>query len=204
MKEREVEGTKGKYTFKAIDATKAETLKGVCDGCDVAITTMGLTGASKTLTAYDIDYHGNLNLLNEAKAAGVRYFNYISVIRADEAPGVPMLDAKAKLEVELKKSGLTYVIYRPTGYFYDIAKVFKPMIEAGKVNLLGDGSCKCNVIDTPDFAEFIVKHMTEQGMCKTSKAYQYVNEAIEQKILESDNGVTYRLSPQYCDSNTPL
>ena len=163
LKEREVEGTKGKYTFKAIDATKAETLKGVCDGCDVAITTMGLTGASKTLTAYDIDYHGNLNLLNEAKAAGVKYFNYISVIRADEAPGVPMLDAKAKLEVELKKSGLTYVIYRPTGYFYDIAKVFKPMIEAGKVNLLGDGSCKCNVIDTPDFAEFIVKHMTDEN-----------------------------------------
>ena len=50
----------------------------------------------------------------------------------------------------------------------------------------------------------IVKHMTEQGMCKSSKAYQYVNEAIEQNILESENGVTYRLSPQYCDSNTPL
>ena len=163
LKEREIEGLVGKYEFRQINAMKPETLKGICDGCEVAITTMGLTGASKTLTADDIDYQGNVNFMNEAKAAGVKYFNYISVIRADEAPKVPMLDAKAKMEVELKKSGLTYVIYRPTGYFYDIAKVFKPMIEAGKVNLLGDGSCKCNVIDTPDFAEFIVKHMLDEN-----------------------------------------
>ena len=52
--------------------------------------------------------------------------------------------------------------------------------------------------------KYIVKHMVEQGMCKSSKAYQFVNEAIEQNILVSENGVTYRLSPQYCDSNTPL
>jgi len=50
----------------------------------------------------------------------------------------------------------------------------------------------------------IVKSMTDQDMCKITKAYQFVNEAIEQNILESENGVTYRLSPQYCDSNTPL
>ena len=46
-----------------------------------------------------------------------------------------MLDAKAKFEAELKKSGLTWVIFRPSGYFYDIAKVFMPMIEKGKVTL---------------------------------------------------------------------
>ena len=50
----------------------------------------------------------------------------------------------------------------------------------------------------------IVKSMTDQGLCKIAKAYQYVNEAIEQNILESENGVIYRLSLQYCDSNTPL
>ncbi len=163
LNEREIEGTKGKYTFIKIDATKPETLNGICDGCEVVITTMGLTGASKTISAYDIDYQGNLNLLNEAVKAHVKYFNYVSVIKADGAPSVPMLDAKAKFELELKKSGIQYVIYRPTGYFYDIAKVFKPMIEKGTVSLLGDGSCKANVIDTADFAEFIVKHMIDNN-----------------------------------------
>lgn len=40
-----------------------------------------------------------------------------------------MLHAKYLFEEELKKSGMEYVIYRPTGYFYDIAKVFKPYFE---------------------------------------------------------------------------
>ena len=40
------------------------------------------------------------------------------------------------------------------------------MIEKGKVSLLGAGDKVCNVIDTPDFAEFIVLHM-----CDDNKTY---------------------------------
>ena len=134
LKERPENGLEGKYTFAPIDATNPETLKGLCDGAEVVITTMGLTGASTKFTAYDIDYHGNLNLYNEAKAAGVKKFNYISVIACDQpgAEKVPMLHAKFMLENELKKGDLEYVIYRPTGYFYDIAKVFKPYVERAR------------------------------------------------------------------------
>ena len=53
------------------------------------------------------------------------------------APDVPMLHAKYLMEEELKKSGIPYVIYRPTGYFYDIVHVFRPMVEKGTVTLLG-------------------------------------------------------------------
>ena len=63
LKEKENNGLEGKYTFRAIDATKKETLKGICDGVDIVITTMGLTTSSTKFTAYDIDYQGNLNLL---------------------------------------------------------------------------------------------------------------------------------------------
>ena len=154
------------YEFKKIDATDASTMKGICDGADVVITTVGLTKASATVSAYDIDYQGNLNLLNEAKAAGVKNFAFVSVIKADKAPHIPMLHAKAMFEEELKKSGLQYVIYRPTGYFYDIIKVFKPMIEKGEVTLLGKKPIHANVISTEDFADFIVKHM-----CDDNKSY---------------------------------
>ena len=151
------------YTFKKVDVTKPETLKGTCDGADVVITTVGLTKGSATVSNYDIDYQGNLNILNEAKAAGVKRFTYISVIKADKAPKVPMLHAKYLFEEELKKSGLTYVIHRPTGYFYDIVKVFRPMIEKGEVTLLGNKPVHANVISTEDFGEFIVKHMLDDN-----------------------------------------
>ena len=124
-----------RYTAKVIDVTNPESLKGLCDGVDVVITTVGLTKASAKVNNYDIDFHGNLNLLNEAKSAGVKHFNYISVIGADEGDGVPMVNSKYLMEQELIKSGVSYVIYRPTGYFYDIAKVFMPMVEKGEVQL---------------------------------------------------------------------
>ena len=148
-----------KYTFKAIDATNPDTLRGIMDGCDMVISTVGLTGASTRFTAYDIDFQGNLNLLNEAKAAGVKKFNYISVISCDEpgADKVPMLHAKFLFEQALKKSGMEYIIHRPTGYFYDIAKVFKPYVDKGEMQLLkGYGKVRANVVDCPDFAQFIV------------------------------------------------
>ena len=159
LRESVVSECNGKYTFRAIDATNPETMKGLCDGADVVITTVGLTGASTKVTAYDIDLNGNLNLLAEAKSAGVKKFVYISVISCDEpgADKVPMLHAKYLFEEELKKSGIEYVIHRPTGYFYDIAKVFKPYVDNGEMQLLkGYGSVKANVVDCPDFAKFIV------------------------------------------------
>ncbi|MBQ8068978.1 MAG: NAD(P)H-binding protein [Solobacterium sp.] len=170
LKEKENNGLEGKYSFRAIDATNAKTLEGICDGCNIVITTMGLTGASTKFTAYDIDYQGNMNLYNEAVKAGVKKFNYISVIACNEpgAEKVPMLHAKFMVEEELKKGSMDYVIYRPTGYFYDIAKVFKPYVDKGEMQLLkGYHGVKANVVDCPDFAKFIVAHMND-----TNKTYE--------------------------------
>lgn len=161
MAVREIEGVS--CETRVIDVTKPETLKGLCEGADAVITTVGLTRTSATITNYDIDYQGNVNLLEEAKRAGVKRFVYISVIKADSDPNVPMLHAKAMFEEKLKESGLTWVIHRPTGYFYDIAKVFMPMIEKGTVTLLGKQDVHANVIDTPDFADFIVYHLTDEN-----------------------------------------
>lgn len=165
LKEKDSE-LKGKYTFRQIDATNPETLKGICDGVDTVITTMGLTTASTKFTSYDIDYQGNLNLLNEAKAANVKKFIYTSVIACKEpgAEKVPMLHAKAMFEDEVIKSGIPYVIHRPTGYFYDIAKVFKPYVDKGEMQLLkGYHGVKANVVDCPDFANYIVDHIDDEN-----------------------------------------
>ncbi len=183
LKERPIEGTDGKYTFRAINATKPETLEGLCDGAEVVITTMGLTGASTTVTSYDIDYQGNMNLYAECVRAGVKKFNYISVISCDEpgAEEVPMLHAKYMVEQEIKKQPMDYVIYRPTGYFYDIAKVFKPYIDKGEMQLLkGYGGVKANVVDCPDFAQFIVDRMNDTNVTYNvggKETYTYIEMA---------------------------
>lgn len=160
---RELDGIEGSYEKKQVDVTRPEQLKGLCDGADAVITTVGLTRTSAEVTNYDIDYQGNLNLLNEARRAGVKKFAYVSVLKADKAPKVPMLHAKYLLEEALKASGIDYVIFRPTGYFYDIAKVFKPMIEKGEVTLLGKKPVSANVIDTTDLADFMLLHLGDKN-----------------------------------------
>ncbi len=157
-------GLIGDYTYKKMDVTSPAALKGLCDGADIVITTVGLTKTSATLTNYEIDYQGNLNLLREAQAAGVKKFIYISVLQADQAPEIPMLHAKYQMEEEIKKSGIPYIIYRPTGYFYDIIHVFRPMVEKGTVTLLGKKPVRANVIDTTDFAEYIVSHLSDENL----------------------------------------
>jgi len=163
MAQRDIGITSG-FEFIKIDVTDPKTLEHTCDGADIVITTVGLTKGSATVTNYDIDYQGNLNLLNEAKRSCVKNFVYISVVKADTAPDVPMVNSKYMFEQELKKSGLTYVIHRPTGYFYDIIKVFRPMIEKGKVTLLGKHPVYANIVSTEDFAGFIVDHMTDENV----------------------------------------
>ena len=175
-----------KYTAKVVNVQDPESLKGLCDGADVVVTTVGLTGASTVVNNYDIDYQGNLNLLNEAVAAGVKHFAYTSVINADKGDGIPMVNAKYMFEGELKKSGLTYCIYRPTGYFYDIAHVFWPMILGNKVQLLKGTPKKANVIDTHDFAEFIIKTMCDENkMYNVGGCETYTYQEIAQMFWEA-------------------
>lgn len=161
---RDIPEIEGKYKKKRVDVTNKEELKGLLDGYDTVISTVGLTKISATTTNYDIDLQGNLNILEEAKRAGVEKFGYISVLKADKNPKVPMLDAKAKFEKALKASGMEYVIFRPTGYFYDIAHIFEPMVEKGEVTLLGKKDVSANVIDTSDFALYIIEHMSDKNV----------------------------------------
>jgi len=185
---KDIEDLEGKYIKKEVDVTKPEQLKGLMKGYEAVISTVGLTRQATTQTNYDIDYQGNLNLLNEALSSGVKQFGYVSVLKADKARDIAMLDAKAMMEEELKKSGIQYVIFRPTGYFYDIVKVFKPMVEKGKVTLLGKKENYCNVIDTPDLADFIVEHMNDNN--KTwdiggKETYSYTQ--IAEMMFEANN-----------------
>ena len=162
--EKDIPELKGKYSFKKIDVTNKETLNGIFDNCDCVITTVGLTGASTKFSCYDIDYQGNVNLYNEAVKANVKKFIYISVIACDidDAKKVPMLNSKKMFEDVLKSGSIDYVIHRPTGYFYDIIKVFRPYIEKGEMQLLKNyGHVKANVVDCKDFAEFIVNTMND-------------------------------------------
>ena len=71
------------------EVTKPETLNRVCENMDAVFSSVGITRQKDGLSFRDVDYQGNLNLLREARRAGVTRFVYVS---ACEGPKLRHLD----------------------------------------------------------------------------------------------------------------
>ena len=134
------------------EVTKPETLKGVADGVDVVISAIGITRQKDGLTYMDVDYQGNVNLMHEAQAAGVKRFLYVSALGADQMLDLKIAQAKEKFVAALGVSGLDCTILRPGGYFSDMRE-FLEMARRGRVWLFDGGRHRLNPIHGRDVAE---------------------------------------------------
>lgn len=141
------------------EVTQPETLTGVCDGVTTVISSIGITRQKDGLTYMDVDYQANLNLLNEAKKAGVRKFIYVSAINGDKYRKLKIFQAKEAFVDALKASGLEYTVMRPNGFFSDM-RDFLDMAKGGRVYLFGSGNYQMNPIHGEDLAKVCVDAIT--------------------------------------------
>lgn len=141
--------------FKA-EITRPETLSGCCEGIDAVITAVGITRQKDGLTYMDVDYQANLNLLNEARKAGVRKFIYVSVLNGEKLRHLKICDAKERFVEALQTSGLEYCVVRPNGFFSDMSE-FLTMAQKGTVYIFGSGQQKANPIHGEDLARACVE-----------------------------------------------
>ena len=142
------------------EVTHADALKGLMDGVDVLISTVGITRQKDGLTYMDVDYQANSNLLEEAKRVGVKKIIYVSAIGGEQMRHLKIFAAKEKFVDELKASGIDYTIVRPNGFFSDMND-FLQMAKGGKVYLFGHGNHKLNPIHGADLAKAIIEAIAE-------------------------------------------
>jgi len=152
--------------IKQAEVTKPETLRDICKGIDTVISTIGITRQKDGLTYLDVDYKANINLLEEAKKAGVKHFVYVSAINGDKHRNLKIFEAKEKFVDALKSSGLNYTIVRPNGFFSDM-KDFLQMAKSGRVYLFGSGNQKFNPIHGEDLARAIVNNLDDKNKEQT-------------------------------------
>ncbi len=133
------------------EVTKPATLNGVARDVDVVISAIGITRQKDGLRYQDVDYQGNLNLLEEAIKSGVKKFVYVSVLHADQMPELQIVRAKERFVGELARSGVGYTVIRPNGYFSDML-AFLDMAKRGRVFLFGRGDFQINPISGKDVA----------------------------------------------------
>lgn len=133
------------------EVTDPRTLENICEGIDCVFSSIGITRQKDGLTFKDVDYQGNLNLLEVALQAGVKKFIYTSVFNGPSLTHLEIVKAHEDFVVELKKSGIDFSVLRPTGYFSDMGE-FMSMARKGRIYLVGQGRNRVNPIHGADLA----------------------------------------------------
>ena len=142
--------------------TDPQSLDGLCRDVDWVFTTVGITRQKDGFTYRDVDYQGNLNLLDQAETCGVRRFFYVSVLHGPDLRRLRMVDAKEAFVDALRTRNIPSCVVRPTGFFSDLDELLN-MAAKDKILLFGRGHHRANPIHGRDLAKACVDQM-EQGV----------------------------------------
>jgi NADH dehydrogenase len=151
------------------DLKDPATLRAACEGVDVVISTLSASRREDD-TPENVDARGNQNLIDAARAAGVRHFTLVSAVGATPDSPSPVLRAKAVAEAYLRVSGLDFTILEPNPFM----DVWFPMLIEGPVSagqpvtLVGESRRRHSFVAERDVAHFaaeaarnaIVRNMT--------------------------------------------
>jgi uncharacterized protein YbjT (DUF2867 family) len=140
------------------DLTRRDTIDKAMEGVTHVITTANWFLAPSRAGIESVDVQGNRNLIDAAKAAGVRQFVFTSAWLPDAYARIDYFNAKRQTERYLRASGLTWTILRPAA-FMDIwaGIVGDPILKTGKVQIFGDGSNPVNFVAADDVAAIAVR-----------------------------------------------
>jgi uncharacterized protein YbjT (DUF2867 family) len=148
------------------DLRDPDSLRRACQGATAVVAAahslLGGWGNRSSL----VDEKGHCDLIDAAQAAGVGRgdgrgdgrFIYISGLDVAPDHPVPFLRHKAAVEQYLQRSGLNYLIIRPSAFMETHAHqlIGEPLLTKGKVSILGQGDSPRNFVAVPDVAKFVV------------------------------------------------
>ena len=141
------------------DITNADAVKNGMKGNTIVVCAIGVprftAPGEKKLTPYEIEQDGVQNIVDAAKKEGVKQIIYISalgVARGDKIPEFHIAHlAKRSAENILKKSGISYTILRPSGYFFDFRDLLAAAV-AGRYHVVEGSKAKMQPLHQDDMA----------------------------------------------------
>jgi uncharacterized protein YbjT (DUF2867 family) len=138
------------------DLKDRASLDAACVDVETVITTANsaLRGGEDNVDT--VDRQGNRNLIEAARAAGVKQFIFISFLGADLHHPMPLFQAKAETEAALAESGMPYTILAPNFFMESwVGMVVGIPLQARQpVTLVGEGQRLHSLISVGDVAAF--------------------------------------------------
>ena len=140
------------------DLKNRASLEAACHGIETVITTANSAMRGGEDNVDTVDRQGNRNLIEAARAAGVKQFVFISFLGADLNSPVPLFQAKAETEAMLAKSGMPYTVLAPNFFIESwVGMVVGIPLQARQpVTLVGQGQRLHSLISVGDVAAFAV------------------------------------------------
>jgi uncharacterized protein YbjT (DUF2867 family) len=107
--------------------------------------------------AETLDYQATIELIEQAKAARVQHFVYISVLGVDRGyEDAPVFKAKWAAEKYLQASGLSYTILRPSGFASNLLPLAERFRQTSIYPIIGDPLNRTSIVSTDDLARIAV------------------------------------------------
>ncbi len=138
------------------DLKDRASLDAACQGIDTLITTANSILRGGADNPETVEKQGNRNLIDAAKAAGVKQFIFVSISGADPASPIPFVAGNGLAERYLRESGIPYTIIAP-GPFTEVwigMVVASPAVQGLPVTTYGPA--KQSFISISDVANFTI------------------------------------------------
>ncbi|MBX0329551.1 SDR family oxidoreductase [Oscillochloris sp. ZM17-4] len=128
-----------------------------CRGADVVISATSAGEDRRDASRRMAEYQGPLNLLEAAKAAGVKQYIFTSTLFPKNPVGYKFCWAKLMAEEAIQNSGVPYTIFRPCGLFFEIVQRGEPIVEKfGFFPVVGFGPKRTQMLAMVDVARAFV------------------------------------------------
>jgi len=138
------------------DLRNPASLLSACKGVEqVLAAAHALTGKGDN-NPQTVDDAGNRQLIDAARAAGVKHFVFLSILGASPDAPVEFFRIKYHTEEYLRASGLNFTIIRPSAFMDLWAQLIgQPVLEQGKTTIFGRGNNPINFVAVEDVVRFV-------------------------------------------------
>jgi len=104
-----------------------------------------------------VDWEGKLCLIEAAKAANIQRFIFFSAQNVEQFDNIPLMKLKYGIETKLKLSGISYTIFRLTGFYQGLIEQYAiPILEDLPIWVTNENT-SVSYMDTQDIAKFCLR-----------------------------------------------
>src|SRR5256712_8618927 len=139
---------------RRVDVRRAETLRGVFDGCEAVVHTVAVpTERAQSFGAVEVG--AVANVVAEAGGGGAGRLVHVSAIGADPASSYPYLRSKGEGQALVARSGIPSVVLRPSLLFGEGDDFFHRLVFSLAFPIVpvpGDGKARFQPLHVDDLA----------------------------------------------------